>query len=59
MFKVNIKNTGKTSLTLEKGVLLLTLNIFNTFFSVSIVDFQKVNISWDIITGDLRIVVNS
>ena len=59
MFKVNIKNTGKTSLTLEKGVLLLTLNIFHTFFSVSIVDFQKVNISWDIITGDLRIVVNS
>ena len=59
MFKVNIKNIRKTSLTLEKGVLLLTLNIFHTFFSVSIVDFQQLNISWDIITGDLRIVVNS
>ena len=26
---------------------LLTLNIFHTFFSVSIVHFEKVNVSWD------------
>ena len=51
LFKVTIK-------TLEKGVkhvddvvllfLLLTLNIFHTFFSgVSIVDFEQVNVSWE------------
>ena len=33
MFKVNNKNV------------LLTLNIFHTFFSVSIVDFEQVNVS--------------
>ena len=27
--------------------LLLKLIIFDTFFSVSIVDFQQVNVSWD------------
>ena len=27
--------------------LMLTLNIFHTFSSVSIVDFEQVNISWD------------
>ena len=26
--------------------LLLTLKIFHTFFSVSIVDFEQVNVSW-------------
>ena len=26
--------------------LLLTLNIFHTFFSVSIVEFELVNVSW-------------
>ena len=26
--------------------LLLTLNIFHTFFSVSIVDFEHVNVCW-------------
>ena len=42
--------------TLEKGVidvidivlvfLLLNLNMFRTFFSVSIVDFELLNVSW-------------
>ena len=27
-------------------VFLLTLNIFHTFFSVSIVDFEQINASW-------------
>ena len=31
--------------------LLLTLNIFYTFFSVSIVDFEQVNVSW-VTTGN-------
>ena len=48
LFKVAIE-------TLEKGVKyvelvlvfsLLTLNIFNTIFTVSIVDFEQVNVSW-------------
>ena len=28
--------------------LLLTLNIFQTFFYVSIVDFEQVNVSWEV-----------
>ena len=27
--------------------LLLTLNIFHTFFSVSVVCFERVNVSWE------------
>ena len=27
--------------------LLLTLNIFHTFFSVSIVEFEQVNVFWE------------
>ena len=62
LFKVNNRNTRKrceicSKLTIKTperrdvtGVvlvfLLLTLNIFHTFSSVSIVDFKKVNISW-------------
>ena len=34
MFKVNNKNTRMTSMT--------------RFFSVSIVDFEQVNVSWDV-----------
>ena len=37
--------------TLDKSVkqvfLLLTLSIFDTFFSVSIVDSEQVNVSWE------------
>ena len=40
MFKVNNKNTTLV-------FLLLTLNIFHTFFSVSIVDFEQVNATWE------------
>ena len=28
--------------------LLLTLNIFHTFFYVSIVDIEQVNVSWEV-----------
>ena len=30
--------------------LLLTLNIFHAFFSVSVVDFEQVNVSWAVFT---------
>ena len=39
MFKVNNKDNIDAVLML----LLLTLNIFHTFFAVSIVDFEQVN----------------
>ena len=58
LFKVNNRNTKKrcelcsklTMNTLERlhvilVFLLLTLNIFTPFFSVSIVDFEQVNVS--------------
>ena len=43
MFNVN-KNTRTTS-DIALMFLLLTLNIFDTFFSVSIADFKQVNVS--------------
>ena len=42
MFKINNKYTYDVVLVF----LLVTLNIFDSFFSVSIVDFEEVNISW-------------
>ena len=45
MFKVNIKNIRTTS-DVVLVFLMLTLNIFHTFFSVSLVDFEEVNVSW-------------
>ena len=45
MFKVNNKNTR----TKFSCFLLLTLNIFHTFPSVSVVDFEQVNVSSEII----------
>ena len=45
MFKVNIKNIRTTS-DVVLVFLMLTLNIFHTFFSVSLVDFEQVNVSW-------------
>ena len=42
MFKVNNKGTRMTSLV----SLLLTLNIFHTFFSASLVNFEEVNAGW-------------
>ena len=60
LFKVNNRNTRKrheisSKLTIRKPeqrqwrlliFLLLTLNIFTTFSSVSIIDFEQVNVSW-------------
>ena len=40
MFKADNKNTNVVLV-----FLLLTLNIFHTFFSVYIVDFEQVNVS--------------
>ena len=37
--------------------LLLTLNIFHTFFNVAIVDFEQVNVSW-VILQNIRIFSN-
>ena len=45
IFKVNNKNT-RTMLVTSFGVLLLTLNTYHTFFSVSIADIGQVNVSW-------------
>ena len=45
MFKVNNKKSRTGSLTF----LLLTLNIFNTLFSVAIVDVEQVNVSCDVV----------
>ena len=61
LFKVKNKNTRKRceiclKLTIKHqndvidvnlAFLLLTLNIFPTFSSVSIVDFEQVNVNWD------------
>ena len=41
MAKVNNKENDVTD------VILLTMNIFHTFFSVSIVDFEQVNVCWE------------
>ena len=46
MFKVNNKNTRTTSNDVVLMFLLLTFNIFHTFSSVSIVDFEQVNVTW-------------
>ena len=35
-------------------ILLLTLNIFHTFSSVSIVNFEQVNVNWIITIGFLK-----
>ena len=48
MFKDKNKNTRTMSMTSVLLFLLLTLNRVHTFFSVSIVDFEQVNVSWDI-----------
>ena len=43
MFKVNNKNVFHVVLVF----LLLTLNIFHTFFCGSIAEFEQVHVSWD------------
>ena len=47
MFKVNNQNTRRRH-DVVLVLLLLTLNIFYTFFSVSILDFEQVNVSWEV-----------
>ena len=46
MLKVNNKDTGTISIT--SMFLLLTSTYFRPFSSVSIVDFEQVNVSWDV-----------
>ena len=53
MFKANNKNTKMTPLTVAL-LYLLTVNIFHTFFSVSIVDFEQVNVSWADFISDAK-----
>ena len=43
-FQVNIKNSRTTSFCC---FFWFTLNIFHTFFAVSIVEFGQVNVNWD------------
>ena len=43
MFKINNENTRTMLLT--SLFLMLTLNMFHVFFSISIVDFEQVNVS--------------
>ena len=47
MFKVNNKDT-KTTLLASFWWLLLALNIFHTYSSVSIVNFEHVIASWEV-----------
>ena len=47
LFKVNNRNTRKRYEICSKLILLLTLNIFTPFPSVSIVNFEQVNVSWE------------
>ena len=49
LFKVNKKNPTRMALDVSLIFLLLTLNIFHTFYSVSIVGFEQVNVSWDVL----------
>ena len=38
--------------------LLLTLNIFHTFFSVFVVDFEQVNVNWDGLLPKVLLLIN-
>ena len=46
MSKVTIKNTKKEVNDLVLVLLLLSFNIYYTFSSASIVDFEQVDVSW-------------
>ena len=52
MFKVNNKDskTAKRHHCVVLMSLLLTLNIFHTLSSVSIVNFEQVNAGWDMLS---------
>ena len=47
VFKINNKNTRKTSLT-SFGVFIVNFVLISHFFSVSVVEFEQVNVNWDI-----------
>ena len=47
LFKVNNRNNRKRYEICSKLILLLTLNIFTPFPSVSIVNFEQVSVSWE------------
>ena len=47
MLKVNNKDTRTTLINVVLVPLLLTLNIFRTFFDVSIADLEHVFFCWD------------
>ena len=47
MSKVNKKKHQNDVNDVVMVFLLLTLNIFDTFLSDSIIDFEQVNVSWE------------
>ena len=49
MFKVNNENTKTTDVVLV--FLLLTLNIYHTFFQCFFDDFEQINVSWVVFNG--------
>ena len=46
MFKVENKNTTRTTSMTSFWCFIVTLKTFHTIFSVSIVDFEQVIVSW-------------
>ena len=53
LFNVNNRNTIKGMKDVQsqwRSTIFLSLNIFHTFFCVSVVDFEQVNVSWVLIT---------
>ena len=46
LFKLNYRNTRKSLVFDVVLLLLLTLNIFHMFSTVSIIGFEQVNVSW-------------
>ena len=46
MFKINNKDTKKDFNDIILAYSLLPVNLFHIFFSASIVDFERVNVSW-------------
>ena len=51
MFKINNKRHQSHVIDGVLLFLLLTLNIFHTFSSVPIAEFEQVNVSWVLLSG--------
>ena len=47
MFKVNKQKHQNDVIYAILVFLFLTLNVFRTFSSVSVIDFEQVNVSWE------------